>query len=244
MKKIATPLGEITNHQKVLFLGSKRIDKNIALENLKVVARVMDKQGVKFGPIYGSLLGIIRDNDFITWDEDIDCYILKEEENNFLAALWLLEKEGFELVRYIRRGLYSIMRNGEYIDFYVLRSISPELRHMGGPDFVFEKYISDTITIDFKGVNLTIPRQYEEYLDLTYGDWRTPRQYLNFEDRGVRFVYHWMRMYIKDNLLPDFIYYRMLIRYHKKHLEEFKAKCKKRGLAIPEDLKLPPYNNK
>ena len=241
MKKIKTPLGYIVNHRKNLFLGSKRIDKKIALDNLKIVARIMDEVGVQFGPIFGSLLGIIRDKDFITWDEDIDCYVLKEEEDKLLSALWLLEKEGFILVRYLRRGLYSIMRNGEYIDFYVLRSISPELRHTGGRDFVFEKYVKDTITIDFKGVKLSIPREYEDYLEFTYGDWRTPRQYLEFEKRGLKFYKHWIRMYIKDYLLPDCIYYRMLVKFHRKHLEQFKEKCKRKGVELADDIEIKPY---
>lgn len=241
MATINTSKGKFHFRNRVLYLGSKRIDKEKALENLKLIVEIMNKQGIKWGPIFGSVLGIIRDNDFITWDEDIDCYILKEDEEKLKNALWAMKDAGFELVRYLRRGLYSVMRNGEYIDFYVLRPISKELRHTGGRDFVFEKYLQDTIEWDFKSVKLTIPREYEEYLEFTYGDWRTPHQVLNFEDRGLKFIKHWLRMYIKDYVLPDFLYYRLLLRFHKQHLEEFKAKCKRKGVNIPDDIDLGSY---
>lgn len=238
MAKLKTSKGTFHYNRKVLYLGSKRLNKEIALENLFLISLILKENGISLRPVFGTLLGMIRDNDFIEWDEDVDCAILKEDEEKLRDILPTLQEKGFELVRYLRRGLYSFMRNGEYIDFYVLRLVSTDVRHTGGRDFLIEKYVRDTIEWDFKGIKMVIPREYEEYLEFTYGDWKTPKQYLNFDDRGLKFCFHWMKQYIKDYLLPDFLYYPMLVDYHRKHQMIFLQKCRNKGIVVDENINL------
>ena len=78
MASIKTQRGELRYTPKSLYVGIKQIDKVKALENLKLLDFLLKSNGMTWGPILGTLLGIVRDNDFITWDEDIDLYILKE----------------------------------------------------------------------------------------------------------------------------------------------------------------------
>lgn len=234
---VSTPKGKFRYHKQFLFVGLKKIDRDVAFGNLKEIVPMLDALGITAGPIFGTLLGIIRENNFIEWDEDIDFYILKEQEDLFRASLWDFRSAGFELVRYDKRGLFSLMKNGEYIDFYVLRSISPQVRHTGGPDFLFEKYIKDTVTYDFKGIPLRIPREYEEYLEFTYGDWRTPRKYADFNLGKLRILC----LKIKDtmkNALPDSIHSRLLKWHHAKDLQAFIRKCEARGMPVDDNLKL------
>lgn len=118
MARIETSKGFFHFIPQTVYLGIKQIDKDVAFENLKVVADIMNKTGLNWGPVLGSLLGIIRDNDFITWDEDIDLYILEEDKEQFLPLLFEFKAAGFDVIRYWRCGLISIKKNGEYIDFY------------------------------------------------------------------------------------------------------------------------------
>ena len=237
MAKIVTNNGVIRFKPKVLYLGIKQINRDLAFDNLKIISNILKKKQIHWGPIFGTLLGIVRENNFIEWDEDIDLYILEEEEDIFKNCLFEMMDAGFEIIRYERRGLYSIIRNGEYIDFYVLRKISPELRHGGGWEFIFDKYVTDTIIRDFKGIQLEIPRDYDEFLTFHYGDWRTPIRWADFE------MPYWKRLFVKcqffiKNNLPDCLYYHMLIKHHEKDLENFKIKCKKKGVEISNDVKL------
>lgn len=234
---IKTPKGKFRYHKQFLYVGIKKIDREIAFGNLKEIVPLLDGLGIKFGPIFGTLLGIIRENNFIEWDEDIDCYILKEQEDLFRSSLWDFQRAGFELVRYDKRGLFSLMKNGEYIDFYVLRSISPDVRHTGGADFLFEKYIQDTITYDFKGIPLSIPREYEEYLEFTYGDWRTPRKYADFNLGKGQILWLRIKNAVK-NSLPDCIHSRLLKLHHTKDLKSFIQKCEAKGIPVDKNLKL------
>ena len=83
-----------------IFQGIKRIDKKIARENLVLLKRLCDVAGLKFILFYGSLLGAVREHDFITHDEDIDVVMYKTDMSKFLNMLFDLRKEGFELARY------------------------------------------------------------------------------------------------------------------------------------------------
>lgn len=231
MDRIQTSQGYYKFSQENLFVGIKQIDKNIAFENLCEVKRILSKAGIKFGPIFGTLLGIIRDNDFIIWDEDVDLYILKEEEKQFRDTLWDFKDKGFDLIRYERRGLYSIRRNGEYIDFYVLKSISPKIRHSGGRDFLLEKYIQNVLPWNFKGLELQIPSDYEEYLEFTYGDWKKPVKYANYEmPFAKKTLVKWG--YILKRKLPDFLYFPLIKYYHRKDYLDFIKKCQSKGIDL------------
>lgn len=238
MAKIKTPKGIFHYTPKALYLGIKQIDKVQALENLQILATILKTNNITWGPAFGSLLGAVREHDFIEWDEDIDLFILEEEEEMFRDCLWELQEHGFDLIRYERRGLYSIMRKGEYIDFYVFQKLTEGLRHTNGGGYIFEKYITDMQEIDFKGVPLRIPKEYDEYLTFQYGDWRKPVQYANFELSPLQTFIATAKSSIK-NLLPDCIYYPLLKKHHQKDFERFKRKCQDKGYTIHGEKCLP-----
>lgn len=241
MASIKTSKGVFHFNPQTVYLGIKQIDKEIAFENLKVVAKIMNKSGLNWGPVLGSLLGIIRDNDFITWDEDIDLYILDEDKERFLPLLFEFKAAGFDVIRYWRCGLVSIKRNGEYIDFYFLKKVGTNIRCAVGEVFFFEKYFQHLTKYNFKGIELSVPEDYEEYLEFRYGDWRTPVQYADFE---MDFYHKWkmiILLYIKNHI-PDFLYYPLFIKHHQPHLDKFKAKCVSKGIALPDDLSLNYYH--
>lgn len=237
MPTINTSKGKIHFNSKMLYVGIKQIDRDIAFENFKEVANELSIHCIHWGPFLGTMLGIIRENNFIEWDEDVDIYVLEEDEEKLKDALWSLIELGFEVVRYERRGLYSIMKNGEYIDFYILKKIAPGLRHSGGGDFIFEKYLIDSQDFDFKGVKVPIPLEYDEYLTFHYGDWRTPVKWADFELGWFKRVYLKVKNLIKNNL-PDSVYFYLLAKHHSKDLEKFKQKCINKGCPISHDLKL------
>ena len=240
MAKIETSKGMLYFSPKTIYPGIKQIDKEIAFENLKMVAEIMNSSGLKWGPVYGSLLGIIRDNDFITWDEDIDLFILEEEKEKFLPLLFDFKALGFEVIRNWRCGLISIMRNGEYIDFYILKKIGDGVRSAIGVAYLFEKNVTDMISWDFKGIKLPIPRDYEEFLEFKYGDWKTPVQYMDYEMNSFMRWKTKTRLYI-INHLPDFLYYPLFRRHHQKDLNKFINTCRQKGVVIPPTLTLDNF---
>lgn len=220
--------------RKYLFLGLKQIDKNKAMDNLVKFQKLMDKAQIRITPAYGSLLGIIRDNDFIEWDEDIDLYMLKEDENKLDDMLFELKDNGFELIRYERIGLYSFMRNGEYIDIYVVENIGGGLRISGG-DLFFDEDFTDQIDYEFKGLNIKIPKNYERHLEFLYGDWKTPVKYTDYNLSALQKLKMKAQTFAK-NSLPDCLFYPLMKRHHRKNYEKFFKKCEERNIHVDRSI--------
>jgi len=70
-------------------LKNKYLNKKIAEENLKLFKQIADKYNLKLILAYGTLLGAIREGDFITHDYDIDLMIFKEDIEKLLLKLKL-----------------------------------------------------------------------------------------------------------------------------------------------------------
>ena len=70
------------------------------MENLNILSVYLDKIDINWGPAFGTLIGIVRNDDFLPWSPCFDLYILKEDEERFKDVLWLLKEIGFNLVRY------------------------------------------------------------------------------------------------------------------------------------------------
>ena len=232
MKYIKTSRGRFPYKRRYFYLGKKRIDKLVSFENLKVILDVLRSHNISVSPACGSLLGIIRDGNFIDWDEDIDLNILMEDVEKLKDSLWDLKDHGFELFRFDRCGhLYSITKNGEYVDFYMMEKISPEVRTNMGPDFVLDKHLTNLIDWNFRGLTIQVPKEYEAYLELMYGDWRTPVQYADFELNKFQIFLKNFWTWLK-NLPPMPIRIKLLKCHHKKDLMKFLNRCKKYNVSL------------
>lgn len=90
--KIKTPVGNYYYKYVPIFLGIKPIDKVIAKENLLLLKGILDKHNLKFLLSFGTLLGAVREHDFISHDEDIDLIMFKRDLPSFLSLLFELRK--------------------------------------------------------------------------------------------------------------------------------------------------------
>lgn len=233
MAHIKTSKGFLEYESHLLYLGDKTINGEIMLENLQVLSVYLDKIGINWGPAFGSLIGVVRNDDFQPWKPVFDLYILKEDEERFKDVLWLLLEQGFNLVRYERRGYYYIERKGELIKFYVLAKISSDVRHTGGAFYIHDKYLQNTVKWDFKGVELNVPVEVDEYLTFSYGDdWTVPKQTVVYQTGLFLRLWHWGITWIQDHL-PNSLYYFGLLQHRKNDFVRFKERCEKAGIPLP-----------
>lgn len=238
MARIKTSKGFLEYESHFLYFGDKVLNRDVMLENIQVLSIYLDKIGINWGPAFGTLIGIVRNDDFQPWKPVFDIYILKEDEERFKDILWLLMDVGFHMVRYERRGLYFLERNGEYIKIFVLHKISSDVRHTGGSDFIHEKYLQNIVKWDFKGIELNVPAEVDEYLSFQYGtDWTTPQQTIFYASNPIIRFYHWTKTLIQDNL-PNDIYYGWLYQHRKKDFQKFKARCEKSKFPVPKYFEL------
>lgn len=237
MARIKTSKGFLEYENHLLHFGNKVINKDVMLDNLKVLTLYLDKIDINWGPAFGTLIGIVRNDDFQPWKPLFDIYILKEDEERFKDILWLLMEVDFKLVRHERRGLYILERNGEYFKVFVLHKISSDVRHTGGSDFIHEKYLQNTVKWDFKGIQLNVPAELDEYLTFQYGDWTTPKQTVTYSNGLCARLTHWIQTRIQD-LMPDTLYYYWLLRHRQADFRKFKLRCEKAGIPLPQNVEL------
>lgn len=237
MSRIKTSKGYLEYNSHFLYFGDKTINKEVMLENIHIFSIFLDKIDINWGPAFGTLIGIVRNDDFQPWKPVFDVYILKEDEERFKDTFWLLKEEGFILVRYERRGLYYLRRKDEILKIFVLHKISSDIRHTGGSDFIFERYIQNTVKWNFKGIELNVPVEIDEYLTFQYGDWTIPKQTVFYSSNKFLKWFHWGKTWLQD-ILPDEIYYTWLLQLRKKDFKRFKEVCKKSGLHISSDIEL------
>lgn len=237
MSTIRTSKGLLEYETHLLHFGNKVMNKDVMLDNLHALSLYLDKIGINWGPAFGTLIGIVRNEDFQPWKPIFDIYILKEDEERFKDVLWLMKDVGFELVRYERRGLYYLCRNEEYIKVFILHKISSDVRHTGGSDFIHEKYLQNTVKWDFKGIQLNVPADVDEYLTFQYGDWTTPKQTVTYSKGLYAKFTHWMKARLQD-LMPDSMYYYWLLQHRQADFSKFKTRCEKAGIPLPENVQL------
>lgn len=237
MAKLKTRRGLYRYKPVTLYLGINQIKKDVAFQNLTDIAKILRKYNIPLTPWYGTLLGIIREQDFIDWDEDIDLMVLSENKEDLLDALWDMREIGFEFIREDRCShTLSVIRNGEYIDFYIMDRISPELRTDYGGFFFFEKHIKNLIEWDFKGLKVMVPQDYEELLSFLYGDWHTPKRYIQPNLSSLTKIKRKILQKLKQ-MLPLKLHFWMLKKYHTKDLDIFLKKCKDKGILLQYPIK-------
>ncbi len=57
----------------------------VELENLKIIDRICQEQGLTYYLAYGTLLGAVRHQDFIPWDDDTDIWMPRRDYEAFIA---------------------------------------------------------------------------------------------------------------------------------------------------------------
>lgn len=233
MPKIKTTNGTIRYSTIPLYEGVKLIDKQQAEENLHIFMATMRKHGVRIELAFGSLLGAVRDHDFIDHDEDIDLIIFEEDKARFLDSLHDLYAEGFVVARSDRRGLISVIRKNEYIDIYIFSKEEDEYLHCSGI-IIPTHFLSDTKEMVFKGETFLVPSELEEYLVFEYGEnWMTPVVWNNYSMPWYRKMAFAAKEKIKG-VLPDAIYFQMvkgpekrLTQRYQKNIDDYKKHLEK-----------------
>lgn len=164
--------------KELTYDNAKILDKKVAKENLLLMKNVLDSNKVDFIIGYGTLLGAIRENDFINHDIDID--IIAFSENDVILCIPKLKSVGLNLVRLEKKqGTYSFMRNNVYIDIYVKREYKSIVNtlyvNLLGRPFP-RKFLKSFIDIEFLGEKFIIPLNWEKLLVYWYGkDWNIPK---------------------------------------------------------------------
>ena len=171
---------------------------DLIMKDMKDVASVFKKHGVKFYFSYGALLGMVRDKTFIPWDDDIDLdvidtidYKTRKSIGHTLLDLGFINQgvvfRVFDRMEHMEPGYngddksgvivcernfhFSIFFHKEEGDQYNCYPKLAAPRLIGIPSRFFDK----PEKIKVFGEVYDTPGPQKEYLAFVYGkDWKTP----------------------------------------------------------------------
>ena len=117
----------------------------------------------------------MREKNFIKHDEDIDIYVFFEDKNKILNLVYEFKKHGFEVARYEKNSLFSIIRKNEYIDFYFFKKKFFGRRCL---DYYIPKiFFKKTEKIKLFDKYFPTLNNFNNYLNFQYGkDWNIPKK--------------------------------------------------------------------
>ena len=154
--------------------------------------KTLDENNQEFFLMAGTLLGCIRNHDFISHDGDIDIGIFYDNFNIDIINK-IKESKKFTLTHILGK-----IENSYEMKFTHINNISIDIflnykiinnyyyctSFFGICDLKKEGYckwgntIENLISIPFKGNNFLVPSNFEEYLEECYGnDWRIPKEF-------------------------------------------------------------------
>jgi len=149
------------------------MDIKLAADDLKSIKQVLDKNDINFFIYFGTCLGIVRDGKLIHYDDDVDVGIIENVSlDKKLKVYEDLMSEGFTVSAITKDNAWAKRNVHASLDFW--RVIPDGLE--GG----YKRIKIDTgmftklATIEFNGDVYNMPSNTEEYLKLTYGNWRVP----------------------------------------------------------------------
>lgn len=149
-------------------------EKNELLRLLKDIHDFCEEKGIKYFLIGGSLLGAIRNNGIIPWDDDIDISFLEEDYQKFKEVN---DKFVWDDVPTCRRLKYK-EKSYPFIDVFIMKRIENKYvyRNELARKFWPKEYlVSDEIyplkKHKFEDMEVYIPDKSKNFLDRSYPDW-------------------------------------------------------------------------
>lgn len=166
---------------------------------LLTVCKFLEEHQVPYHIDAGTLLGVYRDGGLIPWDDDLDIAVSSEFTKQAINALEASLKEiskhtnrPWQVDSHRANQSFGSVKNGD-IRGVKLKCLDAEaklpmldifLKYIDGDtmDYVLSSrglsmpscHLKKTDRIEFCGQELAIPFDVETYLELHYGDWRTP----------------------------------------------------------------------
>lgn len=200
--------GKPFEFEEKAWVGEGKIfDKEMAAESLAVLKDVLDTKGVVFLLNFGTLLGAIRENDFIGHDMDLDVAIYAKDVDKLVSLIPTLSERGLMLCRYANGGLYSFMYKDNVlidVDVYKLTGFPYKYRYWRMCRKIFPKhFVEEYEQIDFAGGKYCVPKNPVKFIEYMYGkNWRIP-----VKGKHARLYPRWML------LLHTWLFFKRCVNY-------------------------------
>ncbi len=180
--------------KKISFYKMMKSMKKFGDETFRRTVEALSETDLCWFCAFGTLLGFVRDGDFIKWDLDIDIGIIDNDLFSWTILENAMEKYGFKKIKqftykdkiteqtYVWNNctvdffLFMKKNNGLYINRYyraIGKTYNSDLEY--SLRYICVPEIKQTKPLYLKGMNFPIPENYEKHLEYIYGkNWMVP----------------------------------------------------------------------
>ncbi|MBC8402644.1 MAG: LicD family protein [Candidatus Marinimicrobia bacterium] len=184
----------------------------VALKMLNDVTTVLDSMQIRHCLDGGTLLGIMRENRLLPWDDDLDLFTPADGLKRVKAAMWKLRRLGYWTATHHHRVDQPPFKMGgaRVIKVKTRKWFLPNgpinldifIKYKSGDDYYWiagskknyviksvpAEYYEQLAQIEFNNKKYWIPEACEDYLTVRYGDWRIPVEEWNNrrDDKAIR----------------------------------------------------------
>jgi len=182
-------------------LDDKYLEKSLRL--LERATTFLEKYNIPYWLEGGTLLGIIRENRLLPWDNDLDISIRSEDFDRLRRILpkffyrgmiakvreHKIDDPPFQKgeVRLIKvyATKYLFFKSPLVLDIFVKKKLDDQYYWVVGvkrraKKAVPARFYDELTTVQFNNKTYSIPKLTDEYLTYRYGDWRTPVKTWNY----------------------------------------------------------------
>lgn len=185
----------------------------IGVQMLKRITRVLENNQIPYILEAGTLLGVVRENRLLPWDNDVDITITRQYMKQLQRIIWKFWLLGYSVrvkhykrdLRFFKKGEIRIIkikhispknffRKDVVVDLFLKKKIGEEYYWTVGVKApvlksVPERFYDKHTQIEFEGKLFSVPADYTGYLECHYGkDWRIPVKEWDFRtgDQSVK----------------------------------------------------------
>lgn len=172
----------------------------IARKMLKDVTNFLDINGIEYWLEGGTLLGVIRENRLLPWDNDIDISVTEVHYHKLISIIKELPyrvrfrtfekddspfKSGVNRLIKIRNRKLIFLKGEVCLEIFIkFKSNNEYFWQVGNKKkSAPAHYYESLVKYPFDDKEYLVPKQYEDYLTYRYGDWKTPvKEWDTFKD--------------------------------------------------------------
>ncbi|WP_440874443.1 LicD family protein [Thalassotalea sp. PLHSN55] len=175
----------------------------VAHKALTKVTDFLERLNIHYIVDCGTLLGMIREDRLLPWDDDVDLSIKRSDAEFLVKNRWRLWLMGYRTcVRHYRNDDYAFnkgdvrlikiqtrkwlfFKKDNVLDIFIKDAVGDEYQMALGRNpsvlqGIPKTFLDETVSFLFGDKTYSIPKAYQEYLTFIYGDWRTPVKEWNF----------------------------------------------------------------
>lgn len=159
-------------------MSTGRMNKQVALDNLLIIRDLFAERGIPMFLTFGTLLGALREKDFIDHDDDIDIGVFARDRDAILALIPELEKRGFKTRSVRGERVYKLERRAIQLDLFFevpKHTLRGRRWDLEGKATIAARHLDRLEEIEFLGHRFPVPHDPLGVVRSLYGrTWNVP----------------------------------------------------------------------